>query len=164
MKRVIQLFVAFILCITLVVNIFPSIVLADVWKTKMVYDNTYTYKTVGGYAGNQPSKGTKFPTGGGFYWSDKGGPSVSISVGIAGQLFSVGASLGNSSNGSGKFVTVPSKNYYYKLYVEKKLKIRRYRFYKQVYNNRQKKYEWELVQTGVNYTVNSVKCWAKKVG
>lgn len=87
------------------------------------YENVYgtpIRKTFAGYAGNQPSGGNRFATGGGFYYSDSGGPTVSLSIAFASPYgtMSVGASLGNVST-TGKFVTVPDTVNYYKLYVEK---------------------------------------------
>lgn len=48
---------------------------------KTVY-KTYKYKTLSGYAGNQVKGGYKFPTGGGFYFTDSGGPTVSGTVSV----------------------------------------------------------------------------------
>ena len=82
------------------------------------------YATASGYAGNQPSYGTRFPTGGGFYWSNGGGPTVSVSVSfsVPSTPISVGISLGNSSS-SAKFVTVPNTVNYFKLKSERTYKV-----------------------------------------
>lgn len=53
-------------------------------KERFKYEHfDYQYKTLKGYAGNQLSGGYKFPTGGGFYFSDSGGPNVSGSVSLS---------------------------------------------------------------------------------
>ena len=53
-------------------------------KARFKYEHfDYQYKTLKGYAGNQLSGGYKFPTGGGFYFSDSGGPNVSGSVSLS---------------------------------------------------------------------------------
>lgn len=43
----------------------------------------YSYTTLSGYAGNQVVGGYKFPTCGGFWFSDVGGPTVSGSVSLS---------------------------------------------------------------------------------
>ena len=80
------------------------------------------YATGAGYAGNRSISGTRFPTGGGFFWSGSGGPSVSASVSFGITPISIGISLGNSSS-SGKFVTVPNTTNYFKLRVQKTNKV-----------------------------------------
>lgn len=94
--------------------------------SRPTYFNVYgesQRKVFAGFAGNQPPGGNRFATGGGFYWSDNGGPSASVNVGLTGwdgiwKLVSVSVTLGNSSS-SGKFVTVPNTVDYFKLYIEK---------------------------------------------
>lgn len=68
----------------------------------------------------QPIKGDKLPTVGGFYYSDNGGPSVSVSVAFPSPYNSiaVSATLGNSA-ALGKYIEAPTKTKYYKLYVKK---------------------------------------------
>ena len=99
-------------------------------KARPKYENEYgptVRKTFSGYAGNQPKGGNRFATGGGFYFQDNGGPSISISISYPlpyGNM-TVGVSLGKSAS-SGKFVTVPDTIHYYKLYVEKTYDCRPY--------------------------------------
>lgn len=73
-----------------------------------------------GFAGNQPAEGNRFATGGGFYFSDNGGPSVTLNISFPSPFNTLSASvnLGNSSS-SGKFVLVPDTIHYFKLFVEK---------------------------------------------
>ena len=51
------------------------------YKSENLTDK-YKIKTVGGFAGNQVQNGYRFPTGGGFYFSDVGGPTVQGSVNL----------------------------------------------------------------------------------
>lgn len=100
-------------------------------KERFKYEHfDYQYKTLKGYAGNQLSGGYKFPTGGGFYFSDSGGPNVSGSVSLSlpapYNFVSISVGLGNRSTTSGLYVTVPNKTDYFKLYVEKEMEVRPY--------------------------------------
>lgn len=89
----------------------------------------------GGYAGNQPSGGTRFRTKGGFYWSDNGGPTISIGGGFAGFSFSFG--LGNvSGTGSSGYITyAPNTKQYFKLYVRKHYKTQKLAIYGHPYGH-----------------------------
>ena len=130
-------------------------------KSRRVYYGDYFYKTVKGYAGKQSSP-TMFPTGGGFYYSYSGGPRVNVSVSLGYELgsVSVGTTLGNKAT-RGQFVTVPSKNKYYKLYVEKTLKCRKYKV--QVWKMRSGKLQWCDSSRNVWSKVVSTKVYAKEV-
>jgi hypothetical protein len=90
------------------------------------------YPVASGYAGNQPTKGKKFPSGGGFYWSSGGGPNVSVSAGFAG--ISVSTNLGKSGT-SGNFVNAPNKTRYFKLHVSEKYKVQKVAVYGAPYTN-----------------------------
>lgn len=119
-------------------------------------------KVFAGYAGNQPSGGNRFSTGGGFYYSDNGGPSVSIGVGLAGlgglfEYISVSVTLGNSTT-SGKFVTVPNTVDYFKLYIEKTYDCKPYITY---YTNSSG--ETSIYFKGVSKILYSINQYAKKV-
>jgi len=95
----------------------------------------YTYKTVetkypvvNGYAGGQPTGGTRFSSGGGFSWVSSGGPSVSVGAGWAG--ISVSATLGTASKATvGYSVSAPNKTNYFKLHVSKKYKVEKVAVY-----------------------------------
>ena len=99
---------------------------SNITKGRFEYYNVYgtvQRKVFKGYAGNQPDGVTKFPTSGGFYWSDSGGPEISVSVSFVGigdylDFMSVSVNIGNSST-SGRFVNVPTTTDYYKLFIEK---------------------------------------------
>ena len=123
---------------------------------------SYKYKTVGGYAGNQNAGGYRFQTGGGFWYSDSGGPSVSGSISLSFpapfNVIQFSVSLGNKSS-SGQFVTVPNTTDYFKLYVSKKMEIRPYA----VYRAKSGTQNWELYSVGGVPVTYSVNAYAKKV-
>ena len=117
-------------------------------KERFKYEHfDYQYKTLSG--------GYKFPTGGGFYFSDSGGPNVSGSVSLSlpapYNFVSISVGLGNRSTTSGLYVTVPNKTDYFKLYVEKEMEVRPYAIYKQNKHTR----EYELY---TNYPHMPKKC------
>ncbi len=122
----------------------------------------YTYKKVGGFAGNQVEGGYRFQTGGGFYFSDAGGPTASVQVSLSlpapFNIVTVSASLGNNAS-SGQFVTVPDTQHYYKLYVEKTLEIHPFK----VYRARAGSNNWEYDHSGYTTSVYSVNAYAKMV-
>ncbi|MBR2674080.1 MAG: hypothetical protein IKE52_01290 [Mogibacterium sp.] len=134
-------------------------------RSKIEYIGGVFYRTVGGYAGNNAPGGTRFPTGGGFYWSDKGGPtaSVSVSLGAGFGSVSVGTELGKKSS-SGEFVTVPNKKDYFKLYIEKTLECRKYKVLVWKWSPKEKKYCWVETSRNVEKRVFSRSPYAKKVG
>ncbi len=131
------------------------------YRYKTVY-KTYKYKTLSGYAGNQTKGGYKFPTGGGFWFTDSGGPTVSgtVSVGLpkSYDMVSVSINLGKSGS-SGKFVLVPSSKYYYKLYISKKIELRPYITYRAPVGTE----KWEIYIGGAVPVVYSVAASARKV-
>lgn len=122
----------------------------------------YKYTTLSGYAGNQVAGGYKFPTGGGFWFTDSGGPSVSASVSVGlpkpYDMFSVSINLGQKGS-SGLWVSVPSSSYYYKLYISKKMELRPY----VTYRARSGTENWEVWNGGAVPVVYSVSASAKKV-
>lgn len=73
-------------------------------------------KTASGYAGNQPAGGTRFATGGSFYWSPNGGPTVNVSLGASYAGVSIAISLGTVST-TGYVCNVPNTKDYFKLKV-----------------------------------------------
>lgn len=109
----------------------------------------YQYKPVEGYAGNQQKGGYRFSTGGGFWYTSSGGPSVggniSISLSSPYNIVSFSINLGNRNDKeSGLFVSVPSTKYNYKLYVEKIAEVRPYVTYRaQVGTN-----DWKIYNVG----------------
>lgn len=96
----------------------------------------YQYKTVLGFAGNQVESCYRFNTGGGFWFTDSGGSSVSE-----------------------RFVSVPETTHFYKLYVVKVIEVRPYALYRA----RSGTEDWELYQTGGVAITCSVDQYAKKV-
>lgn len=117
-----------------------------------------------GFAGNQPSQGVKFPTDGGFYHSDSGGPTATLNVSFPDPfaMFSLSVLLGNSS-ASGYFVNAPNKTDYFKLSVIKTYSIQPYVQYKKEYDYNSGVYVWKLWNKG--HTSAHVKSapYAKKV-
>jgi len=78
-----------------------------------------------GAAGNQYSKGVYFKDGGYIYWRE-GGPTVSVSFGLSGGIFSVSVSVGNKSDGVTGYAAYCKPEMWCKLYVTKDLEISRY--------------------------------------
>lgn len=111
-------------------------------------------------------RGYRFPTGGGFYYSDSGGPTVNASASITipttlkNVSISFGINLGQRSESSGFFVSVPNKTDYFKLYIEKELEIRPYVVYRKRSGTEGK---WEVDHCGSVEVVVSVTSYAKKV-
>ncbi|MDY3052542.1 MAG: hypothetical protein SOR89_05155 [Ndongobacter sp.] len=134
-----------------------GIELRDAGEWKVEYGTPKTISS-SGYAGNQPSRGTRFNTGGGFYFSSGGGPSVSVGVSFPSPYgsFTVSCNLGNVG-ASGRFVTVPSSEYYYKLYVTQYKSVKPSAVYKKVNG------VWQLWLT--DYTVIDTweDCYAVRV-
>lgn len=122
----------------------------------------YKYTTLSGYAGNQVAGGYKFPTGGGFWFTDSGGPSVSASVSVGlpkpYDMFSVSINLGQKGS-SGLWVSVPSSSSYYKLYISKKMELRPYITYRARVGTE----NWEIYSGGAVPVVYSVSASARKV-
>ena len=130
---------------------------------KYEYKTTYgasKYTTVKGYAGNQPRGGNKFGTGGAFYHSDSGGPSVSASVSFGSPYGSLGISIpiGNNAK-TGYIVNVPDNKYYYKLYIEKKVEVKPYITYRRVKGTSR----WNVYVKGTVPVVYRVNRYAKRV-
>ena len=122
----------------------------------------YQYKTVSGYAGNQIPGGYRFSTGGGFWYTETGGPSIPVSISLSlpspYNVLSLNVKLGKNSN-SGQFVTAPNTTDYFKLYVDKTVEIRPYA----VYRTESGTESWQLYTTGGVTVTYSVNAYAKKV-
>lgn len=111
-----------------------------------------------GYAGNQPTGGTRFKTGGGFYWSSSGGPSTSVSFSIGAYGGSVGISFGTVSSSNGTFVNVPNKTNYFKLKVKEGKKITKTAVYGYPLNGGSKKFLYYIYPSSLyNRDVYAVK-------
>ena len=133
-------------------------------------DGEYKYKysdwksvTRSHLAGNQPAtKGYKFPTGGGFYYSNSGGPSTSVSVsfGVGFQNVAFSISFGQRASGvTGVFINAPSKKYYYKLAVKKTYRVRSYIIYRRQTSNS----SWYKYSGGSQKELTHQVQWAKKM-
>lgn len=132
---------------------------ADHIYTSVVVSEKISPK-VQGYAGNQPPGGRQFPTGGGFWYSEDGGPGVTTSVEftVPYKWFTFTIGLGNEST-KGLFVNVPNYTDSFKLYVEKTFKVSQVNIYKQININSPK------ILESINYipTLNWSSQYAKKV-
>jgi len=117
-------------------------------------------KVVSGYAGNQLSGGYQFPTGGGFFFSDSGGPEVSGSINFDTPVKIVSFSVGLGNKGTtGQYITAPNKTDYFKLYVSKTVEIRQVNIYRQITENSPK----ILDSIGYPQSVIKMSLSAKKV-
>lgn len=114
------------------------------------YKTTYAEakeKVFSEYAANQPTKGTKFSTGGGFYYSPDGGNcKFDVAIGGAYGVISVSIPIGKvTTSTTGYFVTVPTTTSYYKLKVNKKYEIQAYAIYHKEWNDQTMSYYWRKV-------------------
>lgn len=103
----------------------------DIYDAKCVQ---IQYITIGGNAGEQPKGGTRFPSGGGFFWSDEGGPKVRASVSFSehSPKVKVSANLGVVGNvGKVSSLTkVPNTKDFFQLYVSKTIKVQQINIYR----------------------------------
>lgn len=115
----------------------------------------YRYTTLRGFAGNQVAGGYRFPSGGGFWFTDSGGPVVSTSVNIGlpspYSFVTVSANLGQKGS-SGLWVSAPASNNYYKLYVSKTMEVRPYATYRAPVGTE----NWQLYNSGAVSVVYQV--------
>ena len=139
----------------------------DYYKT-LVYPSVE--RTVDEIVGNQPSKyGYRFPTGGGFFYCEDGGPEATISFSVSlasGKLpigVSVGVSLGYKADTLGMFVRVPDKEHYYKLAVRKKVEIHPVGVYRVPYNNAPVTANCHLAYTMKSVVVLNVDPYARRI-
>lgn len=103
----------------------------DIYDAKCVQTQ---YITIDGNAGGQPKGGTRFPSGGGFFWSDKGGPRVSASVSFSehSPKVKVSANLGvvGSVGKVSPLIKVPNTKDFFQLYVSKTIKVQQINIYR----------------------------------
>lgn len=138
--------------------------------------NDYIYKTeylpkqyivLKGFAGGNSPGVDRFETGGGFWFTDYAGPTVSggLTINYLGnlKLISVSVSLGKAGS-SGKFVSVPDTEHYYKLYVEKTIEITPYITYKRLKGNLHANDPWTVYLEGHAQKTYKVNQYAKRVG
>ena len=138
--------------------------------------NDYVYKTeylpkkqivLSGFAGGNKPGGDRFQTGGGFWFTDKNGPSVSggLTLNYLGKLklISVSVSLGQAGS-SGKYVAVPDTEHYFKLYIEKTVEVTPYITYKRLKGNAHANDPWTVYNEGHTQKVVRVNQYAKQVG
>jgi len=108
-------------------------------------------RTFSGIAGNQPPGGSRFPTGGSFFWSAAGGPSVTASVAFGAGFGSISVSvpIGNSAN-TGQIVGVPNRVNYFHLHVSRTYDIQAWREYIQLHTG-----QWIHARSGTNRRIFS---------
>ena len=132
------------------------------YKYKAVYLSP-VYTNIGGYAGNQLPGGYQFSTGGGFYYSPAGGPTVSGSITVSlpapYNVCSFSINLGNTGS-FGTFVKVPSTVGYYKLYVVKTMKVVPYK----VFRARVGTNNWQYYSAGSGVSLYDSDQYAVRVG
>lgn len=97
-----------------------------------------------GFAGGQGSAGNRFPSGGGFWHTDSGGPSVSVSVSFPKPFQSVSVSINLGVSGTtGTYYNVePDDKNFYKLYVEKEYEVTPYVIYRRTWIDDFTGYQW----------------------
>ncbi len=141
----------------------------DMAHAQSVGDHIYTtevvqvkYKKLEGYAGGQPSTGTRFRYGGGFFWKDSGGPTVSgqVTFSVPYKLVNVSVTLGTTSDSETQYIVlVPNTYEHFKLYVEKTMEVRQVNVYKQITPNSPK----QLVEIRYPSTLYRLDLYAKAV-
>lgn len=135
------------------------------------YKTEYSgWKTVSakGYPGNQPFGGMMFPTGGGFYISDDGGPVISVALNFPGlpapfQKYSISVSLGNVSNSGGLYANAPRTDTYYRCVVEREYRVNAYVIYHRSWSEPDWAYVWNEWSGGVYKEYVRGKAWAEAV-
>lgn len=132
------------------------------------YKTEYSPKktvTASGYAGNQPSGGIQFKTGGGFYYAEDGGPQVTVSVSFPAPFkgVSFGIGMGVVKNTSGVFVTVPETTGFYKCRVNKTYEVTRYIIYHRSFDEATWSEVWKEWSGGVNKKHIRTSTWAERI-
>lgn len=97
------------------------------YKRVLEETKSFTRKYIGP-AGGQPSNGTVFETGGGFYWND-GGNNVSVSFGLSTGPVSLSVSVGKVGGTTGIYAAAPT-NKACKLQIYKDITVYKYALYK----------------------------------
>lgn len=146
-------------------NIIP---LNDLDDYKTEYSGWKTFFATG-YPGNQPPGGMMFPTGGGFYVSDDGGPVVTVALNFPGfpapfQGYSLSVSIGNVASGGGLYANAPRKDVYYKCVVEREYRANVYVIYHRSWSESDWAYVWEEWSGGVMKEYVRGRAWAEPVG
>lgn len=118
-----------------------------------------TSKTVPvtGDAGNQPSGGTRFETGGAFFYVDSKGPEVTVSINLVfptgkGYSFPLSVTLGivgpSSGGVAGYIVNVPETQGFYKCQVTKTYRVTPYVIYHRSFDEPTWSYVWNEWSSG----------------
>lgn len=151
-----------ILMVGLIIISVPNVAFAK--RSKVVYQGKSFYKWAKGYSGGIDKNGISMPTGGAVWWTDKGGPKVSFSFGAGYGYGSVGLGISSSKGTRGQFVKIPATKHFYKVYVKKQVKYRKYKVYVWRYDPRVKRERWVYSSKGVkNLGVTARQYYAKRV-
>lgn len=119
----------------------------------------------GGFAGGQGSAGHMFPSGGGFWYTESGGPTASISVSFPKPFEAVSFSINLGETGTtGTFYNVPpDSNNFYKLYVEKEYEVTPYVIYRRTWIDDFTGYQWVKWSGGYTKIHKGTIAWPKIV-
>lgn len=112
------------------------------YEYKTVYGEDFT-RTFTGYPSGQPTKGYSFPqAGGAVYFSNSGGPTVTLTASLGGVYgnIAISTNLGKMAT-TGYLVNIPKSNNFYKVKVSKTLKFRPYITYRR---NKGSSDAWEV--------------------
>ncbi|MCL2045111.1 MAG: hypothetical protein FWG88_01835 [Oscillospiraceae bacterium] len=134
------------------------------------YEYYYEYfssvlKTLSGEAGNQLSGGYQFPTGGGFFHTNSGGPkptgSISVPLPFPWNFISISFSINLGVNGaSGQFYNVPDNTNYFKLWIDKTVQVQPYVVWYRLLDTND---AWQVWSSGSTTVEISCSGYAKKV-
>jgi hypothetical protein len=134
----------------------PKLRYVDVTQTK-IGEST---KTVSFYPTGQPSGGTRFASGGGFYYADNNSGSFTFSIGIAGVSTNITIPTGalGSAASAGYYCKAPNKTDHFKLKISRKYKIIKYAVYGRDNGNSSKKFLYNVYSKIVlEQTLSAVK-------
>lgn len=164
-KRLITILTILVMAITIIPVTTTSVdaETASTYKYKRVYgDEKWVTKTA--KAGGQDSDGTRFRTGGGFYYSEAKTRQVTTTVSFGSKFgkLNIAFPIGRSSSGEvGTYVSVPSTKYHYHLMVEKSKKVKPYIIYRKLRYDSDA--EWEKYYTGYVVLATKRDLYAKRV-
>lgn len=127
-KRMIAVLLAFVLCFSISDSFFASetddTLRYGEREVVTVLDTDYVTWIV--TPSGQPEGGMKFLTGGGMYVNTSGGPTISVTLGVAWGYVDVSMSLGLAGTNSyvgGVFLTAPNKGDYFIARIAKTYKV-----------------------------------------
>lgn len=138
-KRICVLVIALAMTVSTIPNFLVAATAADnVVKSPSTYEykteyGTAKWKKVSAIAAGQPKSGTRFRTGGGFYYTDGASVSVSATYAFGAPYNNMSVSVGFGSVGGTAYASsAPDKTHYWKLKVIKNVKARPYIVYRKL--------------------------------